>query len=303
MSWNKLLGFDNDLLLKADIKLGERQSYIMSMLAIMLIFIALICFASSLVYVLTIFKSWPIAILVALFLFFVVFNLYRLFIMTAYNVSGSNLEEYYKKHEKHYAEHIEIGSEMAGLSDTEIIEIVAVSKDQLRQKTQMKASSVSNLITICIQVISISILALIFATGIEFYVFKEQINSILEELKNQYSKQENSLMIEYLFTAEKGKDFIVFNTNSLLLIIDLLNRGLGNWKIVIDLIFLIIFLIPLVLVSKSKEIREGDYIREMALSEITISFYHYLHAQRFCQRTIKEVKETKIVFLKSSNVD
>jgi hypothetical protein len=121
MSWNKLLGFDNDLLLKADIKLGERQSYIMSMLAIMLIFIALICFASSLVYVLTIFKSWPIAILVALFLFFVVFNLYRLFIMTAYNVSGSNLEEYYKKHEKHYAEHIEIGSEMAGLSDTEII--------------------------------------------------------------------------------------------------------------------------------------------------------------------------------------
>lgn len=80
MSWNKLLGFDKDLLLKTDAKVGERQNYIMSMLAIMLIFIAIICFASSVIYILTIFHSWPIAILVALFLSFVVFNLYRLFI-------------------------------------------------------------------------------------------------------------------------------------------------------------------------------------------------------------------------------
>jgi hypothetical protein len=298
MSWNKLLGFDKDLLLKADAKLGERQNYIMSMLAIMLICLSLVCFASTLVYVLTIFHSWIIAITIGLFLAWVVFNLYRLFIMTAFNVSGSSLEEYYKKHEKHYAEHIEIGSEMGGLSDAEIIELVAVSKEHLRQKSQMKASSISDLSAISIQVIAISIIAVVFATGIELYIFKDQINTLLEELKNQYSTHGDTWMVENIFTAEKGKDFIVFNTNSLLLIIDLLNRGLGNWKIVIDLIFLIVFLIPLVLVSRSKEIREGVYMRELALSEITISFYSYLIAQRYCQNTLEKSKRITGLFYK-----
>jgi hypothetical protein len=303
MSWNKLLGFDKDLLLKADAKLGERQSYIMSMLAIMLICLSLICFASTLVYVLTIFHSWIIAITIGLFLAWVVFNLYRLFIMTAFNVSGSSLNAYYKKHEKHYAEHIEIGSDMGGLSDAEILEKSAVSKDQLRQKSVMNTSMFSDLFAISIQVICISIIALTFATGIEMYIFKTQINTILEELKNQYISHGDTWMVENTFTQTKDDGFYIFNTNSLLLIIDLLNRGLGNWKIVIDLLFLIVFFIPLILVIKSKEIRQGDYMRELALSEITISFYHYLHTQRFCQRTIKEVKETKIVFLKSSKVD
>jgi hypothetical protein len=218
--------------------------------------------------------------------------------MTAFNVSGSSLEEYYKKHEKHYAEHIEIGSEMGGLRDAEIIELVAVSKEHLRQKSQMKASSISDLSAISIQVIAISIIAVVFATGIELYIFKDQINTLLEELKNQYSTHGDTWMVENIFTAEKGKDFIVFNTNSLLLIIDLLNRGLGNWKIVIDLIFLIVFLIPLVLVSRSKEIREGDYMRELALSEITISFYSYLIAQRYCQNTLEKAKRITGLFYK-----
>jgi len=302
MSWNKLLGFDKDLLLKADAKLGERQSYIMSMLAIMLICLSLICFASSLVYVLTIFHSWIIAILVALFLSFVVFNLYRLFILTAFNVSGSSLEEYYKKHEKHYAEHMDMGGDMSGLTDAEIKGKTAVSKDQLRQKSVMSASAFSDVFAVSIQVISISTIAVIFATGIELYIFKDQINTILEELKNQYSSHGDTWMVENLLTAEKDKDFILFNTNSLLLIIDLLVRGLGNWKIAIDLIFLILFLIPLVLVTKSKEIREGEYMRELALSEITISFYSYLIAQRFCLKTLEKSKRITGLFYKKKNL-
>ncbi len=302
MSWNKLLGFDKDLLLKTDAKVGERQNYIMSMLAIMLIFIAIICFASSVIYILTIFHSWPIAILVALFLSFVVFNLYRLFIMTAFNVTGSSLETYYKKHEKHYAEYIDMESDMSGLTDAEIKEKTAVSKDQLRKKSVMNASTFSDVFAVSIQVISISTIALIFATGIELYIFKDQINTILEQLKNQYSSHGDTWMIENLFTAEKGKDFTVFNTNSLLLIIDLLNRGLGNWKIAIDLLFLTIFLIPLVLVTKSKEIRQGDYMRELALSEITISFYSYLIAQRFCQKTLEKSKRITGLFYKKKKL-
>jgi hypothetical protein len=301
MSWNKILGFDKDLLLKTDAKLGERQNYIMSMLAIMLIFITIICFASSSIYVLTIFHSWPIAIVIALFLSYVVFNLYRLFIMTSFNVSGSSLEAYYKKHEKHYAEHIDMAGDMSGITDAEIKEITAVSKDQLRQKSVMNASTFADVFAISIQVISISIIALIFATGIELYIFKDQINTILEELKNQYSSHGDTWMVENMLTAEKGNDFIVFNTNSLLLLIDLLNRGLGNWKIVIDLLFLIIFLIPLVLVTKSKEIRQGDYMRELALSEITISFYSYLNAQRYCQKILEKSKRTTGLFLRKED--
>lgn len=303
MSWNTQLGFDKDLLIKVDPKQSERQSYIMSMLVVMLMVLSLICFSSTLIYTLTIFQNWFIAVAVSLFLALVVFNIYRLFIMTTFDVSGNKLGYYYSNHEKHYAEHIEIGSDLSSLSDAQIQELSAVSKAKLREKSEMNfgsnTSNLTNVLTISIRVVIITIIALVFATGIELYIFKNQINTILEALKNHYISNGDTWMIENLFTAKKSKDFIIFNTNSLLLVIDLLNRGLGHWKIVIDLIFLTLFLVPLILVFKSKEIRQGEYLRELALSEITISFFHYLHAQRLSQNIISEIKKSKIIFSKS----
>ena len=302
MDWHLEIGVDRDLLKKVDPKQNERQTYILSSLCIMLVVVALICFFSSVIYTLIIFHSWLISLAVGFFLALVVFNIYRLFVMTALDVSGSSLEEYYSDHEKHYAEYHEIGSDMTDISDEKIIEITSVSKDKLREKSEFDIGSQqlssSDILTMTFRVLILSIFALVFATGIELFIFSNQINDVLEQLKSQYLLNGDTWMVENILTPEKNDQFYIFNANSLLLVIDLLNRGLGYWKILIDIIFLIIFLLPLALVFKSKEIKNSEYMRELALSEITISFYHYLHTQKLCQKILKEIEQKEIKFSK-----
>ena len=68
----------------------------------------------------------------------------------------------------------------------------------------------------------------------------------------------------------------------------------------IDLIFMVVFLLPLIIVFKSKEIKQSEYVRELALSELTITFYHYMHTQKLCKKILNEIKTTEIVFSKNS---
>jgi len=306
MSWHLQIGVDRDLLKKVDPKQNERQTFILSSLSIMLVVVSLICFFSSIVYTLIVFHNWWIAIGVGFFLALVVFNLYRLFVMTALDVSGSSLEEYYIDHEKHYSEHHEIGSDMTNVSDEKIQEIIAISKEKLREKSQMdigrKQLKFSDVLTMTLRVVILSIIALVFATGIELFIFKNQINDVLLQLKSQYIIHGETWMVVNILTPSPNDQFYIFNANSLLLAIDILERGLGYWKVVMDIIFLVIFLIPLALVFKSKEIKQSEYMRELALSEITITFYHYLHTQRLCQKIIQDLKNKEIKFTKTKKL-
>lgn len=303
MAWHLQIGVDRALLKKVDPAQNERQTYILSALSMMLVVVALICFFSTVIYTLVIFHNWIIAIGVGVFLSLVVFNLYRLFVMTALDVSGTSLEEFYLDHEKHYAEYHEIGSDVTKFSDEQIMEITSLSKEKLRDKTEINSKgnplSFSHVLTMVFRVGILSIIALIFATGIELYIFKNQINDALVQLKQYYITSGETWMVENILSPAPNDEFYIFNTNSLLLAVDILERGLGNWKILIDIVFLIIFLIPLAMVFKSKELKESEYIRELALSEITISFYHYLHSQRICQNILKEIRNKEITF--SSN--
>ena len=137
MSWHKQIGVDADLLKKVDPKHNERQTFILSSLTLMLFVISIICFFSSLIFSLIIFHNWLVSLFVASFLAIVVFNLYRLFVMTAFDVSGSSLEPYYLDHEKHYLEHIELDEDFSDFSDEKINGIVNGAKDILREKTEM----------------------------------------------------------------------------------------------------------------------------------------------------------------------
>lgn len=307
MSWHLQIGVDKGLLKKVDPEQNERQTYILSSLSLMLVVVSLICFFSSIIYVLIVFHNWFIAIGVGIFLAMVVFNLYRLFVMTALDVSGSSLGEYYVDHEKHYAEHHEIGSDIENISDEKIQEITALSKANLREKSEMdignKPLTFADILTMTVRVIILSVIALVFATGIELFIFNNQINEVLEQLRNQYISHGETWIVENILTPDKNEQFYIFNANSLLLAIDLLNRGLGYWKVVLDIVFLIIFLLPLALVFKSKEIKQSEYMRELALSEITITFYHYLHTQRLCKKIFKEIESKELKFTKSTSLE
>ena len=306
MNWHLQIGVDRDLLKKVDPAQNERQTYILSTLSMMLVVVALICFFSTVIYTLVVFHNWAIAIAVGIFLSLVVFNLYRLFVMTALDVSGTSLEEIYMDHEKHYADYHEIGSDITNMSDEKIQEITSLSKEKLREKAEMdignKPLSFAHVLTMTLRVGILSIIALVFATGIELYIFKNQINDALSQLKQYSTAVGETWFVENILSPGQNDEFYIFDANSLLLVIDILQRGLGNWKILIDIIFLIIFLIPLALVFKSKELKQSEYMRELALSEITISFYHYLHTQRLCQNIMNEIKSKKIEFKKELTI-
>jgi hypothetical protein len=224
--------------------------------------------------------------------------------MTALDVSGSSLEEYYLDHEKHYRENLDIGKKLGNISDEKIQEIVYVAKDKLREKAQIdigqKPLTAAHILTMTIRVVVLSIIAIVFATGIELFIFSNQINDVLDQLKLQYSSHGDTWMVENIFTPNKGENFIIFNSNSLLLNLDLLVKGLGFWKIIFDIVFLTIFLLPLIIVFKSKEIKQSEYMQELVLSEMTITFYHFLHTQKLCENIFNEIQKQKISYSKSN---
>ena len=304
MSWHKQIGVDTDLLKKVDPMHNERQTFILSSLTLMLFVISIICFFSSLVFSLIIFHNWLVSLFVATFLAIVVFNLYRLFVMTALDVSGSSLEPYYLDHEKHYLEHIELDEDFSDYSDEKINGIVYGAKDKLREKTEMEFPSSNKSLdplTMTIRISILSIIALVFCNGIELFLFKNQINLVLEDLVSLYSANKEIWIVENLLKPDNGTNFSVVNTNSLLLSLDILGQGLGYWKLLIDFIFIILFLLPLIIVFKSKEIKQSEYVRELALSELTISFYHYIHSRKLCKNIIKEIKSKEIILSNESN--
>lgn len=303
MGWHKYIGVDSDLLKKVDPKHNERQTYILSSLTIMLFVISIICFFSAVIFSLIIFHNWFVAIFVASFLAFVIFNIYRLFVMTALDVSGSPLEPYYLDHEKHYQEYVKLDDDFSGYSDEEINGIVNDAKSKLREKTQMnllKPNTSLHPLTMTLRILILSIIALVFCNGFELFLFKTQINEVLSELLLKYTTINEIWVVENILKPNPGSDFYILNTNSLLLSLEILIRGLGYWKLLIDTIFILIFLLPLIIVFKSKEIKQSEYVRELALSELTITFYHYLQTQKFCKNILREIKASKIIYSKQS---
>jgi hypothetical protein len=295
MSWQLQLGIDIDLLKKSDPVVRDRQIWMLSLLSVMLIVIGLICTASTILYVLIVFHNWPIAICAGVFIGLVAFNLYRLLVMTAMDGSGTVLGDYMSDHEKHIFEQIDHNADLSNWPEERILEFSARAKQQLREKPLMdklkSGMNASSVLTMTIRVLMLSVMALIFATGIEIYIFKDQINSVMSHLKEAYQETGDIWMVNNILSPEEGDDFYIIQSNSLLLVLEVLSEGLGYWKLLLDILFMILFLIPLAIVFRSKEISKGEYIKEWVLSSVTISLYHYLSSRKYCQQLIASFKQ------------
>jgi hypothetical protein len=302
MAWHLQIGFDEGIMKKVDTEQKTRQKFIYSMLVIMMVVISLLVLISSVIYLLIIFHSWAVAICAGLFLSLVVFNIYRFLTITALNAEKSGIGDHHLNHEKQYSDFIDQLKikEIAQMPEEAIRKVVNDRKDTLREKfseyypNKYKVSS--SILTMAVRVAFLSIIALVFSTGIELFIFKSQVNEVLDATVNSLSKEvPDSWILKNMLTPKGEKEFTLFHCNSLLLIIDVLNAGLGYWKLILDLLFLSIFLLPLILIFKSKEIQKGDYVRELALHEISISFYHYLKTQKYCSEILKPLTTEDLV--------
>ena len=304
MNWYRLIGVDDRVLANVDPQHNERQSYILSMIGIMITVIPFICFLSSIVLAAPIFQSWIVGIFIGLFLGLVVFNLYRLFVMTALDVSGTALENYYTHHEKHFEANIDVNQDFSKLTDQDLIKIANDSIVKLRKKTSLDAGhskiTFEHLLTMIFRVLILSTIAIIFASGIELFLFKNQINNTIQEVITLYQTQNNTEALKVYF--DNNGEGLMFKTNSILFLLQVLIKGLGVWKFVIDIIFIIIFLTPLAIIFKSMELKKSEYVQELALFEIETTFLHYLRTQKLCNEIIGKIAlEHNYDFLKEHN--
>ena len=296
MAWHAQIGFDEGIMKKVDAENKTRQMFIFSALVVMIIILSFFVLVSSIIYLLIIFHNWAIAIGAGLFLSLVVFNIYRFLTITALNSEKSGIGEYHINHEKQYLDFIENKrkDEISKIPEEEIRKVVNDRKDTLRKMFSeyypIKYKVSSRILTMAVRVTFLSIIALVFSTGLELFIFKSHINDVLDATAISLRQElPDSWILNNMLTPEGGKEFTLFHCNSLLLIIDVLQKGLGYWKLILDLLFLFIFLLPLILIIKSKEIQRGDYVKELALHEISISFYHYLKTQKFCVEILNQV--------------
>jgi hypothetical protein len=172
-----------------------------------------------------------------------------------------------------------------------ILEVVNRKKESLRNISKTKGSYNKNLeqrITFIIKLIILIFLALIFATGIELLIFSNQLNEAFEAIKLLYAEQPESWMLSRALNPNEG-NFYILNTNSILLAIDVLNFGLGWIKYLLDAAFIILFIIPLLISFKSNKIFDSNYVRELALHEVSVSYYSYLIKERACEKISESI--------------
>jgi hypothetical protein len=292
MAWHLALGYDEAIMRKVSVEERNRQKYLYSILSVMILVIGLVVFVSTLVYLLIIFNSWVYAILGSLFFSFVIFNLYRFLIVSAIDGSRSGISEYHLNHELTYDQFYDNRINFSDFNNEKIEEMVSVKKEKLRDqfdypnpKTSNKLSTFS---TMLLRVTFLVFFAIIFSTGFQIFLFKNQLNESLDATYQTLLEiAPESTLLTNEFVPRSGDKFLFIKSSSFLMIINLLNTSLGDWKFVLDFIFLIIFLIPIILIFKSNEILRGGYTRELVLNEITISHYHYLKTQQYCSDHIQ----------------
>ncbi len=295
------IGIDSDIMQKLPADVVKRQVFIFNGISLMLLVVGLISALSATVYALILFHSWLIAIGVGIFIGAVVFNLYRLFLMTGLDLKGSTLAHYHTKHENHYREHNLYALDGTAYQHAdEVLKGWAVTaKDKLRSKIEVNPTAPRSLFTIAVRVFVMALLAVIFANGLEILMFSQQINMALADLKQVLPAEDWTN--KYILTPDPEDPFILINANSLLLTFDALASGLGKWKLWMDIMVLAIYMIPLLVIYRSQEVRHGAYVQELALHEINKTTYHYLITQKYCHVIFTEIKDMKLYFNKYSN--
>ena len=300
MPLSQQIGIDKDIMQKLPSEVVQRQLFIFNGISLMLLVIGLISAVSATVYSLILFHQWFIAIGVGIFIGMVVFNLYRLFLMTGLDLKGSTLAHYHIKHENLYKEHnLHQLEGTAYQHPDEILKGWAqAAKDKLRDKISINPAAPRNAFTIAVRVFVMALLAVIFANGLEILMFSQQINLALAELKPILQQQPNDWTYTHILTPTANEPFILINANSLLLTFDTLAAGLGKWKLLLDVMVLAIYMIPLLVIYRSTEIRHGAYVQELALHEISKTTYHYLITQKYCHIFQEQIKGLKLEFRK-----
>lgn len=295
----ELFGMRKNLLHQVSIENAKRQIFIFNLLAVMLIVLSIFGAAAGLIYALVIFNNWIIAISCAVFIGLIFFLLLQLIhflsLQTLYKEIKnqlSNMESIYEQY-KH--------QDLSAISDEEVLEIVTQYRMSMRKNNLIVEPAGFNFSQLFISSLFISILlicSILVSSALQIWMYRHTLNNTFEEIKNKqeilelaqtYKNQDHPSFLEQKMEADwtlrmlnpaKGQEFKFINCQSILMTFDILFTGLGKTKIIIDLLFSFMFLIPYLIIKRSKEISGGELLKEASIEAVSTSFLMFLLATR-----------------------
>jgi hypothetical protein len=295
-----MIGFDESLLEVLDESVRKRQALVYKVLGIMLVVISLLSAFSAIICLLVVFQNWLVALPVGLMIGILILILYKLLVITALEGSQSVLGDYMADHEKHISEHVGADEDLTALQNFQIEERVSKAKQILRDKRPhgMRLRSgidSSEILTMTLRVVMLSVIGLIVATGLEIFIFRDAINEILAGTKSLYEEAGDSWFVENILTPAEGRAFYVVESNSMLLVLNVLELGLGYWKLFFDFLVLVVYMAPLALVFRCVELSSGPYMKEFVLDSVSKSFKSRLIIMQACQMYARKTIEEYLI--------
>ncbi len=306
-----IFGVREEYFAKVDATEKSRQFLVYNNLSLMFFVLVGFTALSGVIFGLMAFNQWIIAIGIGLFLGMICFVLLLLMFFlnmtTNYKDLYSTMTEMNPVFDSFEKEPIEQWTNEFALNETE------AHKDKLRDTSQFTSTGnfhFSSVITSSIKVILILIISCVVANAMEFLFFHKSLNESLNKIKNDKTIQvcaqlelteKNSELNQKIVVAQwtlqmlkedPKKPFIFINSQSILLNMQVLDMCLGKWKVLLDVLFALLFLTPFVLLKKSNEYAGGIFLKEAALVDISHSLMFYFLSER-ARRRIKHEIETK----------
>jgi hypothetical protein len=304
-----IFGIRKELLSRLPEEVARRQTFIYNMLGLMLIVLALLGAASGLIYGLVLFNHWGLAIACGIFLGGVFFLLLQLLLFLSLQTRYRSLKEQLANMESLYDDYK--GLNMSTISDEEALEIVSnyrLTASASQIKTEPNPFHLSQLL-ISASIVSLALLlSFIVASAIEIWMFRNSLNEKFHEIKHStelnhlakdYQQQRNTSFNEQKMEAywtlkmvdnSAGESFKLIHCHSILMTFDVLMAGIGKTKVLIDLLFACVFLIPYILVKKSDEISGGELLKQVTIDSISTSLLMHLLSTREIQQAKHKIE-------------
>jgi hypothetical protein len=285
----RILGVHDDYFQKTDPEATSRQKTIYRHLAVMLLVLALLSGVSFGVYGLAVFHSWVVAVFLGITMTAIVFNLMKTIIVLSIVPKQAHIFDPWIDQRRFFEHHY--GQDMKNLTEEKALEIVYGLKQTLREKQGALLRETTGwgfFLKSLIKVTVMVVFALVVANGLELLLFRDSINQVLDSIKSSLSPTDYAY--SHMLSMENDAPFVFLHSRSILLDLHIMSSGLGYWKWAMDFLAIGIFLAPLLIVQKSREVTEGMYVKELALSEITIGYYHFLTTEQYCQSLLDEMQ-------------
>jgi len=303
-----IFGIHESIFTEVDESVKNRQYWAYNLLALMFYILVAGCVISGVVYGLVLFNNWIIAIGMGVLLGFISFVL--LILVLFLNMTTNHRDLYMNMTNMSSIFEPYLGQDFSNLSDADAVKMVKEQKVLLRETNHTPSFDhfhMSGVITSLIKVCLVLILSCVVANAVEILMFHSKINQTLHLIKDNPTLKEaaynndstamypenNQILAKWtldMVTEDPNSPFLFIDSKSILLTHKVLNLSIGNFKYLMDVLIALLFLLPLILVRKSKEYGGGEFLKESALLDISISYYAFLITQRSCQKIKQKIE-------------